>query len=98
MTGVINLAAVKARPRVAMAIDLARRAGLAPAETSPAIFDAHHRSEPDPTLVGVGDLALRLAALVDAAIAEPDPVRAQALLRTGSEPLLGPIDPTPNAA
>lgn len=95
MTGpVINLAAVKARPRVAMAIDLARAAGLAPGECSPAIFDRHHRSEPDPTLVGLGDLALRLAALVDAALAEPEPTKAVEILRTGSEQLLGPFPAT----
>lgn len=98
MSAPIDLAAIKARPRVRLAIDLARRAGLAPAACSPAVYDPHHRSAPDPTLVGVGDLALHLVALVDAVAAEPDPVRAVDLLRTRSEELLGPLNPTPTAA
>jgi hypothetical protein len=94
MTGMIDLAAIKARPRVRLAIDLARKANLAPAECSPALFDPNRAIAPDPTLVGVCDLALHLVALVDAVAAEPDPAKALATLRTRSEQLLGPFPAT----
>jgi hypothetical protein len=93
MSGVITLSRMRARPRVALAIDMARLARLAPPTSSPAIFDPNHRSEPDPTVVGLADLSLRLAALIDAALDEPDTATALATLRSGSEQLLGPFPP-----
>jgi hypothetical protein len=94
MSGVINLSRMRARPRVALAIDMARLARLAPPTSSPAIFDPNHRSEPDPTVVGLADLSLRLAALIDGALEEQDPEKAVAVLRSGSEQLLGPFPST----